>query len=115
MMKLLESHMGKGGGCVPSKTKKSSSIDDDPPITIPEPHQSIPMQIGQKKNTDAEADSIQKRVSESNPEVKLRIFIVFYSMYRHVEGLAKRMKKGVVGVEGVEGALYRALLRFCTK
>ena len=57
-------------------------------------------------NTDAEADSIQEIVSESNPEVKL-IFIVFYSMYGHVEGLAKRMKKGVVGVEGVEGALYR--------
>ncbi|KAH9711536.1 putative NAD(P)H dehydrogenase (quinone) FQR1-like 2 [Citrus sinensis] len=35
------------------------------------------------------------------------IFIVFYSMYGHVEGLAKRMKKGVDGVDGVEGLLYR--------
>ncbi|KAH9663272.1 putative NAD(P)H dehydrogenase (quinone) FQR1-like 2 [Citrus sinensis] len=38
---------------------------------------------------------------------KLKIFIVFYSMYGHVEGLAKRMKKGVDGVDGVEGLLYR--------
>ncbi|XP_061342328.1 probable NAD(P)H dehydrogenase (quinone) FQR1-like 2 isoform X2 [Gastrolobium bilobum] len=35
------------------------------------------------------------------------VFIVFYSMYGHVEGLARRLKKGVDGVEGVEGVLYR--------
>ncbi|RYQ80309.1 hypothetical protein Ahy_Scaffold1g106808 isoform F [Arachis hypogaea] len=28
-------------------------------------------------------------------------------MYGHVEGLARRLKKGVDGVEGVEGVLYR--------
>lgn len=38
---------------------------------------------------------------------KLRIFIVFYSMYRHVECLARIIKKGVDAVEGVEGILYR--------
>lgn len=38
---------------------------------------------------------------------KLRIFIVFYSMYGHVEGLARRIKKGVDGIDGVEGVLYR--------
>ena len=38
---------------------------------------------------------------------KLRVFIVFYSMYGHVEGLARRMKKGVDGIDGVEGVLYR--------
>lgn len=37
----------------------------------------------------------------------MKVFVVFYSMYGHVEGLAKRLKKGVDGVEGVEGVLYR--------
>lgn len=32
---------------------------------------------------------------------------MFYSMYGHVEGLAKRMKRGVDTVEGVEAVLYR--------
>ncbi|RWV92488.1 hypothetical protein GW17_00045126, partial [Ensete ventricosum] len=40
-------------------------------------------------------------------ETKLKIFIVFYSMYGHVESLAKQMKKGVDGTEGVEGVLCR--------
>ncbi|KAL4337143.1 hypothetical protein S83_038528 [Arachis hypogaea] len=34
---------------------------------------------------------------------------MFYSMYGHVEGLARRLKKGVDGVEGVEVVLYRML------
>ncbi|XP_061355441.1 probable NAD(P)H dehydrogenase (quinone) FQR1-like 2 isoform X2 [Gastrolobium bilobum] len=38
---------------------------------------------------------------------KLRVFIVFYSMYGHVEALAKSLKKGVDSIEGVEGVLYR--------
>ncbi|KAI9085794.1 hypothetical protein K1719_032208 [Acacia pycnantha] len=43
----------------------------------------------------------------SQPVAQLKIFVVFYSMYGHVEGLARRMKKGVDGVEGVEGVLYK--------
>ncbi|CDP02809.1 unnamed protein product [Coffea canephora] len=42
---------------------------------------------------------------DSHPNLKL--FIVFYSMYGHVEGLAVRMKRGVDSVEGVEAVLYR--------
>lgn len=45
--------------------------------------------------------------SEIEGSKKLRIFIVFYSMYGHIESLAKRMKKGVDVIEGVEGVLYR--------
>ncbi|XLS69776.1 hypothetical protein HN51_020799, partial [Arachis hypogaea] len=30
---------------------------------------------------------------------RLRIFIVFYSMYGHVEGIARRLNKGVGGIE----------------
>ncbi|KAI5081630.1 hypothetical protein GOP47_0001373 [Adiantum capillus-veneris] len=38
---------------------------------------------------------------------KLQVFIIYYSMYGHVETLAKAMKTGVDSVEGVEGYLYR--------
>lgn len=37
----------------------------------------------------------------------MRIFIVYYSMYGHVEQLAKRMKIGVDSVDGVEGVLFK--------
>lgn len=37
----------------------------------------------------------------------MKIFIVFYSMYGHVEILARRVKTGVDSVDGVEGLLYR--------
>ncbi|XP_052192552.1 probable NAD(P)H dehydrogenase (quinone) FQR1-like 1 [Diospyros lotus] len=94
--------MGKGGGCVPSKKRSSlgASDHDAPnpardegsvPIESPSPDASAPVQDGALQALDK----------------KLRIFIVFYSMYGHVEGLARRIKKGVDGIDGVEGVLYR--------
>ncbi|XP_050231511.1 probable NAD(P)H dehydrogenase (quinone) FQR1-like 2 [Mercurialis annua] len=72
--------MGKGGGCVSSKQKIPVS-DQDPQTNI---------------------------INTPIPVLKSRkIFIIFYSMYGHVELLARRMKKGVDSVEGVEGFLYR--------
>ncbi|XP_015069361.1 probable NAD(P)H dehydrogenase (quinone) FQR1-like 2 [Solanum pennellii] len=72
--------MGKGGGCVSSKNKTSKSSNS-------------------KKNSINTPSSSTKN---------LKIFIVFYSMYGHVESLARRIKKGIETVEGVEGILYRA-------
>ncbi|XP_004234563.1 probable NAD(P)H dehydrogenase (quinone) FQR1-like 2 [Solanum lycopersicum] len=72
--------MGKGGGCVSSKNKTSKSSNS-------------------KKNSIDIPSSSTKN---------LKIFIVFYSMYGHVESLARRIKKGIETVEGVEGILYRA-------
>ncbi|QHO42844.1 hypothetical protein HN51_008522 [Arachis hypogaea] len=59
-------------------------------------------------------DDITKNAQASSNGVaaaatRLRIFIKFYSMYGHVEGLARRLKKGVDDVEGVEVVLYRVL------
>ncbi|KAG6663276.1 probable NAD(P)H dehydrogenase (quinone) FQR1-like 2 [Carya illinoinensis] len=94
--------MGKGGGCVPSKKKVPSAVaaadaqsgSRNAPIPVEdEPH-------GAEPNATVETTT-------SGPIAKLKIFIVFYSMYGHVEGLARRMKKGVDGVDGVEGVLYR--------
>lgn len=87
--------MGKGGGCVPSKKKVPSTLDDqrvarDAPIKIEE-----------------DGAIAEPNAAAPTPAAKLKIFIVFYSMYGHVEGLARRMKKGVDGVDGLEGVLYR--------
>lgn len=88
--------MGKGGGCVPSKNRVPPVSDNSPQdtaIASGEPIQAAPIQESAPASTLVNA--------------KLKIFIVFYSMYGHVEGLAKRLKKGVDGVDGVEGILYR--------
>lgn len=81
--------MGKGRGCVPSKKRVPAVTEESPPIT-----------------TTESDDSIQEPPSVLT-DVKLKVFIVFYSMYGHVEGLAKRLKQGVDAVDGVEGVLYR--------
>lgn len=86
--------MGKGGGCVPSKKKDANRGVASAPIPADDER------LLTEPNAAAETTT-------SAPISKLRIFIVFYSMYGHVEGLARRMKKGVDGVEGVEGILYR--------
>ncbi|KAK9948669.1 hypothetical protein M0R45_004234 [Rubus argutus] len=103
--------MGKGGGCVPSKKKVPSGVaaDDattasrDAPIPV-DHHNSNPIPDS-SPNDDVSASAEGPRPIPA--AVKLRIFIVFYSMYGHVEELARRIKKGVDGVEGVEGVLYR--------
>ncbi|XP_059282756.1 probable NAD(P)H dehydrogenase (quinone) FQR1-like 2 [Lycium ferocissimum] len=76
--------MGKGGGCVVSKNK-------------------IP------KSSNKYASSAKNSINVPSPtnNKSLKVFIVFYSMYGHVESLAKMMKKGIETVDGVEGVLYR--------
>ncbi|KAK9285561.1 hypothetical protein L1049_024756 [Liquidambar formosana] len=97
--------MGKGGGCVPSKKKIPAAVSDDAPRGAG----SAPIPIEDKSlDADADADAIVVLDGAvSQPIVKLRLFIVFYSMYGHVEELARRMKRGVDGVDGVEGVLFR--------
>ncbi|KAF3636434.1 putative NAD(P)H dehydrogenase (quinone) FQR1-like 2 [Capsicum annuum] len=75
--------MGKGGGCVSSKNKTSNS-------------------------SNKYANTAKNSANVTSPTKNLKIFIVFYSMYGHVECLAKRIKKGIETVDGVEGVLYRA-------
>ncbi|KAK1262848.1 hypothetical protein QJS04_geneDACA009462 [Acorus gramineus] len=84
--------MGKGGGCFPSK-KLAPAVASDPP---PAPSSS----------SEVPPAAVESAVPAATA-TKLRIFIVFYSMYGHVEGLARRLKAGVDGIDGVEGVLYR--------
>ncbi|KAI9089088.1 hypothetical protein K1719_029367 [Acacia pycnantha] len=90
--------MGKGGGCVPSKKNARDAAGGST--------SNAPIAIEENAHADNPAD-LQIQGMASQPVAKLKIFIVLYSMYGHVEGLARRMKKGVDGVEGVEGVLYR--------
>lgn len=93
--------MGKGGGCVPSKKKVPSGVADD----VQRGSNNAPIPVEDRPN-DAVSDAVHEAAA-SHPVVKLKLFIVFYSMYGHVESLARRMKKGVDGVDGVEAVLYR--------
>lgn len=87
--------MGKGGGCVPSKNKRPAGAEDPQRSFNVSP---IPIDDNTENNL---------AVAAIDSASQLKLFIVFYSMYGHVEGLARRMKKGVDGVEGVEAILYR--------
>ncbi|CAI9110723.1 OLC1v1010793C1 [Oldenlandia corymbosa var. corymbosa] len=92
--------MGKGGGCVPSKQKnrKSSAATDQDSRPLPP--------VEPTTNTDA-GDGVAEKEFVPPMERKIKLFIVYYSMYGHVESLAMRMKKGAESVEGVEVCLYR--------
>lgn len=86
--------MGKGGGCVPSKTR--------PPLGVPD-HQDL----RDPDTTDPVENNTDQEERQQQQPRKLKILIVFYSMYGHVEILARRVKKGVDSIDGVEGLLYR--------
>ncbi|KAI3667779.1 hypothetical protein L6452_42848 [Arctium lappa] len=87
--------MGKGAGCFPSKNRAPAVIESDPD---PSP------------NPVSDDDDVSIPIETVNPTIgirKLRIFIVFYSMYGHIESLARSIKEGVDEIDGVEGVLYR--------
>lgn len=87
--------MGKGGGCVPSK--KTHHVLTSPPRN----HTSAPPPIPYSGDLKSLAT-----ISEELPRT-VRVFIVFYSMYGHVEILARTIKKGIESVDGVDGVLFR--------
>nr|ACU23836.1 unknown [Glycine max] len=93
--------MGKGGGCFPSKTKAPISGAEKDPIIV---ESLIPTNDRSSTSQEVEAP-----VPAPAAVKKLKIFIVFYSTYGHVESLARSLKKGVDSIEGVEGVLYRVL------
>jgi NAD(P)H dehydrogenase (quinone) len=98
--------MGKGGGCLPSKQRAPIGVSGQDPPNPERGSSSISVQ-NQISSANATAAPVQDGAVQVQPPKKLKIFIVFYSMYGHVEILAKKMKKGVDSVEGVEGVLYR--------
>ncbi|XP_009395665.3 probable NAD(P)H dehydrogenase (quinone) FQR1-like 2 [Musa acuminata AAA Group] len=92
--------MGKGGGCVPSK-KRQPAVVSNSAAAVPT---DAPVPAEERGRSSAE---FVEAIARPPANLKLKVFIVFYSMYGHIEGLARRMKIGVDGIEGVEGVLYR--------
>ncbi|KAJ6852836.1 putative NAD(P)H dehydrogenase (quinone) FQR1-like 2 [Iris pallida] len=97
--------MGKGGGCVPSKKRQPK-----PPPPVVEAGGNDPSKPLPADDTDADTASAShpQALTLAPPSASsFKIFVVFYSMYGHVELLARRMKEGIDGVDGAEGVLYR--------
>ncbi|KAG0549427.1 hypothetical protein BDA96_01G255000 [Sorghum bicolor] len=89
--------MGKGGGCVPSKKRQ-------PPAAAPSSSSAeaaVPR--------EAPEEELAKAASPTPAAAgrKLRLYIVFYSMYGHVESLAQRAAAGAGAVDGLEAVLRR--------
>eukprot|EP00252_Welwitschia_mirabilis_P027166 TRINITY_DN9230_c0_g1_i1.p1 TRINITY_DN9230_c0_g1~~TRINITY_DN9230_c0_g1_i1.p1 ORF type:complete len:278 (+),score=71.12 TRINITY_DN9230_c0_g1_i1:224-1057(+) len=113
--------MGKGGGCVPSSTRKRAAnvVVESPATANEKPTNS--QDVAEEESRDIAPEKVIETQSEHDESASfvdatstpletvrvLRIFVVYYSMYGHVEALAKRMKQGIDSVEGVEGVLYR--------
>ncbi|KAM1453335.1 hypothetical protein COP2_003168 [Malus domestica] len=98
--------MGKGGGCVPSKNKPPKGVSDQ---DLPNTESDGPVSDQNLSQITPEQNPIDIGVppQEQQAQRKLKVFIVFYSMYGHVEILARRIKKGVDSIDGVEGFLFR--------
>jgi NAD(P)H dehydrogenase (quinone) len=88
--------MGKGGGCVPSKKRQ-------PPATTVAAAPSLSSAAAVPR--DAPEETLDSAAGESGRT--LRLYIVFYSMYGHVEALARHAAAGAGAVEGVEVVLRR--------
>ncbi|KAK6152972.1 hypothetical protein DH2020_012611 [Rehmannia glutinosa] len=98
--------MGKGGGCVPSKQKHPIPTTAAVSSTAAEDEDGLPESTPPVTIKDAAGDEAVVPIL-SEPSRNLKLLIVFYSMYGHVEGLARRMKLGADSVDGVEAVLYR--------
>ena len=84
---------------MPSKSKKNGGAAATATATAPE----TPAEVVSETAGAAEAAPGTPAAEEKN----LRIFVVFYSMYGHVEALARGVKRGVEEIGGVEAVLYR--------
>ncbi|TVU30616.1 hypothetical protein EJB05_22246 [Eragrostis curvula] len=93
--------MGKGGGCVPSKKRQPPAGAAGAPSSS----------SGSAAAAAAAAATAPREAPEEELAAaagrSLRLYIVFYSMYGHVETLAQRAAVGAGTVEGVEAVLRR--------
>lgn len=77
--------MGKGGGCVPSKSHR-----------LPRPAAPLPPSHRRARTF----------IPPAAPR-PVRIYVVFYSMYGHVRLLARAVQRGVGSVPGARALLFR--------
>lgn len=86
--------MGKGGGCVPSKKRQ-------PPAGAPSSSSGAAAAAAPREALEEEL------TAAAAADRSLRLYVVFYSMYGHVEALARQAAAGAGAVEGVEVVLRR--------
>ncbi|OEL13481.1 hypothetical protein BAE44_0025501 [Dichanthelium oligosanthes] len=91
--------MGKGGGCVPSKKHQ-------PPTAAPS-SSSAAAAAAPREAPEEEATAAAVAAAPVGAVWKLRLYIVFYSMYGHMESLARRAAASAGAVEDVEAVLQR--------
>ncbi|KAF8672585.1 hypothetical protein HU200_049271 [Digitaria exilis] len=91
--------MGKGGGCVPSKRRQA-------PAAAPSSSSAVTAAAPREAPEEEVAAAAVASAAEGAGR-KLRLYIVFYSMYGHVESLARRAAAGAGAVDGVEVVLRR--------
>ncbi|CAN6299322.1 unnamed protein product [Urochloa humidicola] len=89
--------MGKGGGCVPSKRRQ-------PPAAAPSSASAAAAAPQEAPEEEVAAAAVATAAGAGR---KVRLYIVFYSMYGHVESLARRAAAGAGAVDGVEAVLRR--------
>ncbi|KAL6842362.1 hypothetical protein ACP4OV_027789 [Aristida adscensionis] len=92
--------MGKGGGCVPSKRRQ-------PPAAAAAGAPSSSAAAAAPREAPEEELPSAAAAAAATAGRTLRLYIVFYSMYGHVEALAQRAAEGAAAVEGVEAVLRR--------
>ncbi|KAJ7518316.1 hypothetical protein O6H91_21G063600 [Diphasiastrum complanatum] len=83
--------MGKGEGCFPSTSRKHPAVEGSAPAEA----------------NAAEVEVVKADAATGPESVSNFTNCRFYSMYGHVEAMAKKIKEGVENVEGVEGYLFR--------
>jgi NAD(P)H dehydrogenase (quinone) len=92
--------MGKGGGCVPSKKRQ-------PPAAAPSSSSAAATAPREAPEEEVAAAAVASAAAAAAAGRKVRLYIVFYSMYGHVESLAQRAAAGAGAVDGVEAVLRR--------
>lgn len=84
----------------PASAPKSATTTPPPAVENNTP---APTSVGKTDDDDQTTESTATPVANG----KVKVFIIYYSMYGHVLSLAKKVKEGVDSVEGVEGFLYQ--------
>lgn len=90
--------MGKGGGCVPSKRRQAPAAA---------PSSSSAAAVAPREAPEEEVAAAAVASAPEGAGRKVRLYVVFYSMYGHVESMARRAAAGAGAVDGVETVLRR--------
>ncbi|XP_020169981.1 probable NAD(P)H dehydrogenase (quinone) FQR1-like 1 [Aegilops tauschii subsp. strangulata] len=99
--------MGKGGGCVPSKSQRPPPPQRRDRTFIPAPATAAPEPTPTTAAPEPTATTAAPEPAPAPEPRQVRIYVVFYSMYGNVRRLARAVQRGVGSVPGARGILLR--------